>query len=118
MLRINGPRAGRFCDGHTRRSFIQIGALGFTGLTLDQILRAEAQADTGHHTERAVVMVYLPGGPTQYETFDPKPKAPAEIRGSFGTTATRVSGMHFCELLPKLADIFCRLTIIIAAFMR
>lgn len=57
-------------------------------------------------------MIYLPGGPTQHETFDPKPLAPAEIRGSFGTIPTSVPGVHFCELLPKLAQRLDRFSVV------
>ena len=50
-----------------------------------------------------MVFIFQSGGPSQHETWDPKPQAPAEIRGDYGTTATRTSGVHFCEYLPRLA---------------
>lgn len=65
-----------------------------------QLLNAGSPKGTA---EKSVIMVYLPGGPTQHETFDPKPDAPVEIRGSFGTTQTSVPGIQFCELLPQLS---------------
>lgn len=105
MLTLLDRHSTRFCDGLSRRSFLRIGGLGFgsgvCGVSLPQIL----QAATGRQSAKAksVVMVYLPGGPTQHETFDPKPTMPSEIRGAFRPTATRVPGVHFCELLPKLS---------------
>ncbi len=80
---------------------MRIGSLGFgAGLTLTDILQASpASADQ----TRSVIMVYLCGGPTQFETFDPKPNAPVEIRGSFQPTATKIPGIQYCELLPKLS---------------
>ena len=71
-------------------------------MSLARLLHAEAGGNRSS-TQRSVVMIYLPGGPTQHETFDPKPAAPREIRGSFGPTRTSVPGVQFCELLPKLA---------------
>jgi len=107
MLTIVGSRRPRFCDGLTRRSFLRIGSLGLgglgmNGLSLPNLLRAESQSGR-RSTDRSVIMIYLPGGPTQHETFDPKPHAPAEIRGSFDAIATAVPGVRFCESLPKLS---------------
>ena len=111
MLTINGAKTDRFCDGQSRRSFLRIGALGIGGISLDTLLRAKAFAKTDHH-EPAVIMIYLPGGPTQHETFDPKPGAAEEIRGAFRSIATRASGTRFCELLPKLAAISDQFSIV------
>ncbi|MCH8043310.1 MAG: DUF1501 domain-containing protein [Planctomycetes bacterium] len=101
MLTILGDRQTRFCDGLSRRGFLRIGSLGLGGLSLARLMQAETVGSTS--TQRSVVMIYLPGGPTQHETFDPKPDAPREIRGSFGPTRTKVPGVQFCETLPKLA---------------
>jgi len=85
-----------------RRDVLRIGSLASGGLSLPDVLQAEDHSGlTG--SDRAVVMIYLPGGPTQFETFDPKPAAPVEIRGSFDAISTRIPGVHFCELLPELA---------------
>ncbi len=78
-----------------------MGSLGLGGLTLSSLLKAEARRVESR--DRSVVIIYLPGGPTQHETFDPKPHAPAEIRGSFRPIQTRIPGTQFCELLPKLS---------------
>ncbi len=101
MLRIDGGRA-RFCDGYSRRNFLKIGALGFAGLTLPRLLRAEAAAGVrnGH---KSVIMIFLPGGPAHQDIFDLKPQAPLEIRGEFRPIKTNVPGMEVCEHLPLLA---------------
>ncbi len=102
MLTILGSQQPRFCDGLSRRSFLRIGALGLGGATLAR--PRSVSATPGHSSDdRAVIMVYLPGGPTQHETFDPKPTAPVEIRGAFGPIETSVPGVRFCELLPELS---------------
>ncbi len=109
MLTIFGDSQQRFCDGLSRRSFLRIGSLGLGGFSLARLLRAESlhspsQTDQ-RSSEKSVIMIYLPGGPTQHETFDPKPNAPQEIRGSYQALQTSVPGVHFCELLPKLSRI-------------
>lgn len=93
-----------------RRGFVRAGVFGSTALTLPTLLAADqaGKADRQH----SVVMIYLPGGPTQHETFDPKPYAPPEIRGSYGTINTAVPGVHFCELLPRLAAISDRFSVV------
>jgi hypothetical protein len=101
MLTIPGPRH-RYCNGLSRRSFLQIGGLALGGLTLPDLLRAEDRAKTGR-TQRSVIMVYLSGGLAHQDTFDLKPKAPAEVRGEFKPIATSVPGVQIGELLPHLA---------------
>ena len=102
LLTLLGNKNGQFCDRVSRRNFITIGALGLGGLSLDNLLRAEAQSSAATDC-RSVIMIYLAGGPTQHETFDPKPNAPDNVRGSYGSIATSLPGVHFCELVPKLA---------------
>ncbi len=103
MLSLLGNRTGDFCDGISRRSLLRVGAVGMSGLTLPDLLRAESNGAVNRQP-RSVVMIYLPGGPTQHETFDPKPDAPSEIRGSYQPIATSQPGVRFCELLPRLAS--------------
>ena len=100
MLRVLGPSA-RLCDGIPRRSFLQIGALGLGGLTLGNLMKAEAASGKKNH--KSVIMVYLSGGLAHQDTFDPKPDAPAEVRGEFKPIATKLPGVRFSELVPKLA---------------
>ena len=79
---------------------------------MPQLLRAEASNKSSELRQGSVVMVYLPGGPTQHETFDPKPEAPPEIRGAYDPIRTAVPGVHFCELLPRLAKLANRFSVI------
>lgn len=102
MLRSIG-QAHKFCDGMSRRDFFHIGAAGFAGLTLPNLLRAEAAAGI-RATGRSVINIYLGGGPTHMDTFDLKPKAPREFRGEFTPIQTKASGVEICELMPKLAS--------------
>lgn len=110
MLTIPGPKS-RFCDGVTRRSWLQIGGLALGGMALPEILRAEA-ASGGRKRIKGVIMVLLPGGPTHLDMYDLKPDAPVEIRGEFRPIATNVEGIEICELMPHLAGMADKLTLI------
>ncbi|MCA9036623.1 MAG: DUF1501 domain-containing protein [Planctomycetaceae bacterium] len=109
MMRFQGP-SFRFCDGVRRRSFLQAGSLAVGGLTLSSLLQAEQAS--GRRSHRSVIMVYLSGGIAHQDTFDLKPEAPAEVRGEFRPVNTTVPGTQFCELLPKLAGIADKCTIL------
>ncbi len=90
-----------------RRELLQVGGLSILGTGLADLARLEAAAVDGTANRaraKAVVFIFQSGGPSQHETFDPKSQAPAEIRGEYGTTATQLPGIHFCEYLPKLAQ--------------
>jgi len=112
MFTVPGIHQPQFCDGSSRRNFLKVGALGFGGLTMPDLLRAEASSTQPGRRQGSVVMIYLPGGPTQHETFDPKPDAPSEIRGSFDPIRTAIPGVQFCELLPRLARLAKRFSVI------
>src|SRR5579871_3371476 len=99
MLSVFANATGRYCDGISRRNFLRIGALGVAGLTLPQLLRAEAICGSSN-PHKAVIMIFLPGGPAHQDTFDLKPDAPAELRGEFKPIRTNVPGIEICELLP------------------
>ncbi len=103
MLSLLG---GKFqhCDGITRRTFLTAGALGFGGLTLANLLRAEAAAGIGS-SNKAIINLHLDGGPPQMDMIDLKPLAPSEIRGEFLPISTKVPGFEISELLPKLASV-------------
>src|SRR5215470_3969539 len=103
MLKILGPKQ-RFCDGVSRRNFLKIGALGLGGLALPQLLRAESQSGI-RLSHKAVIMIFLPGGPSHQDMFDLKADAPSEIRGEFKPIATKVPGLQICEHLPLLARV-------------
>ena len=110
MLTLFDRNSVPHCDGISRRNCLRIGSLGLGGLTLSSLLKAEAVSGANH--DRSVVIIYLPGGPTQHETFDPKPFAPADIRGSFQPIQTQIPGTQFCELLPKLSGIADKFSIV------
>lgn len=110
MLTIYGGQS-RFCDGVSRRNFLKIGALGLGGLALPQLLRAEARMGIGK-THKAVIMIFLPGGPSHQDIFDLKPEAPAEIRGEFKPISTSVPGIQICEHLPRLAAVMDKLVLV------
>ena len=104
------------CAGIARRNFIQLGAGGVLGLGMSDLiqLRARAAQAAGKSSPDHVncILVWLDGGPTHYETFDPKPDAPSDIRGEFKTIPTTVPGVHFCETVPKLAKTLDKMAII------
>ena len=115
MLKILGPtrRNSGFCDGVSRRNFLKIGGLGLGGLGLPQLLAAEAAGGLGRgNPHKAVIMIFLPGGPSHQDMFDLKLDAPREIRGEFKPIPTNVNGLQICEHLPKLAKIADKYTII------
>ncbi|MCS6851074.1 MAG: DUF1501 domain-containing protein [Gemmataceae bacterium] len=114
MLTIHATDRHRYCDGLSRRSFLQAGILGATGLTLADGLRAQAAAqDRGSPTrETALILIWLDGGPTHMDTYDLKPSAPAEYRGPMKAIPTNVPGVAVCELMPRQARIMDRLTIV------
>jgi hypothetical protein len=97
----------------SRRSFLSIGALALGGLSMPQLLRATAAApkpvSSGGLGHKAVIMVYLPGGPPHQDTYDLKMDAPSEVRGEFKPIKTAVPGIEICELLPNLAKNMKRL---------
>src|SRR5262245_12976529 len=88
MFRIWGKRES-FCDGVTRRGFLQVGAFG-VGLTLAEMLRLRATAGQPGASARAAIMIYLPGGPSHMDMYDLKPDAPREFRGEFKPIPTNV----------------------------
>ena len=112
MLTFSGRRRA-FCDGIGRRDFLTLGALG-AGLTLADALRlqAAAPAKTGGTPAKSVVMVYLPGGPSHIDMYDPKPDAPVEFRGEFKAISTNVAGVQICEHMPLQAKMMDKLAIL------
>ncbi|HEV3436233.1 MAG TPA: DUF1501 domain-containing protein [Gemmata sp.] len=114
MLTIFGkPHSrGGFCDGVTRRDFLTIGGTLFGGaLALPKLLAAEAQSG-GTSSHRAVINIYLPGGPPHIDMWDLKPDAPAEVRGEFKPIKTNVPGIEICEQFPKIASMMDKFAII------
>ncbi|MFL2909292.1 MAG: DUF1501 domain-containing protein [Limisphaerales bacterium] len=95
------------CAGIGRRDFIQLGVGGILGLGMGDLmsLRADAARAAGKPNPDNIncILVWLDGGPTHFETFDPKPDAPSDVRGEFKPIPTNVAGVHFCETVPRLA---------------
>lgn len=116
MLQIIGRRISPQCDGHSRRHFLKIGGLALGGLSLPQILRAEqaagASPPAGRLGHKAVIMIYLSGGPSHQDMYDLKMQAPPEIRGTFRPIATNVPGIEICEHMPLLAKMMDKFAII------
>ena len=106
----------RNCRGLTRRNAIQLGLGGLFGMGLaDGLLRRAFSAETGSPQRieaSSCILIWLDGGPSHYETFDPKPLAPKEVRGEFEPIATKVPGGYFSQHLPRLAGIADKLAII------
>jgi len=113
MLTVLAPPAKRsgYCDGVSRRNFLRIGALGLGGLALPQLLQAEALSGI-RRSHKAVIMVFLPGGPSHQDMFDLKADAPSEVRGEFRPIGTNVPGIQICEHLPLLAQLADKYTLI------
>lgn len=105
-------RPQRFCDGIDRRNFLSVGAFG-AGLALADVLRAKASpTPSPAGSPKAAIMVFLPGGPSHIDTYDPKPDAPAEFRGEFKAIPTAVPGIRICEHLPLQAKMFDKLAVV------
>ena len=113
MLTIFG-RKNRYCDGVSRRSFLTIGALGLgaSALHLADVFRAEAQAGTTGSQQRAVINIFLGGGPPHQDMWDIKTEAPAEIRGEFKPIATSVPGIQIGEVFPRIASMMDKCVVI------
>jgi hypothetical protein len=99
------------CGRVSRRSFLQIGGLALGGISLPQLLQAESQQGIGR-SHKAIIMIFLSGGPPHQDMFDLKMDAPVEIRGEFQPIQTTVPGIEICEHLPRLAKLMDRLVII------
>ena len=100
----------------TRREWLRAGGLGALGLSLPSLLRADSAAALAKPSSfgraKSCVLIFLSGGPPQHYTFDPKPDAPAEIRGTIGSIRTSVPGLHLSELLPRTAKQMHRVALI------
>ena len=115
MLEITGS-AYRHCDRMARRSFIRLGSLAMGGLSLPAMLRREAQAAEAKPRRKAVIELWLAGGPSHLDMYDLKPQAPAEFRGEFRPIRTNVSGIEISEHLPHQAKVMDRMAIVRSAY--
>lgn len=109
MLRIDAGTTAKYCDGQSRRSFLQLGIAGMASVGLSQILAAKAQTaeTTGSSRDTSVILIWLDGGPGHMDTYDMKPQAPVEYRGIWSPISTNVPGTSVTQLFPlhaKIAD--------------
>src|SRR5687768_2094569 len=95
----------------SRRDFLRIGSLGLGGLSLSSLLGARAAAPSST-ADKSVIFLFQHGGPSQFETFDPKMSAPAEIRCQTGEISTSLPGITFGSTLPRLARLADRMAIV------
>jgi hypothetical protein len=105
MLHLTARGQAHTCDGITRRDFLQVGSLGAIGLSLSDLVAAQARgAVAKDHDERGVIMIFNLGAPSQLDTFDLKPEAPVEIRGPFKPIKTKAAGIEISEIFPLHAQ--------------
>src|SRR6266511_4471293 len=111
--RFQPPASDLIRVGGSRRWFLQTGLAGLAGLSLPDLLRCRAeQAKPGGGARKAVILIWLSGGPSQLDTWDPKPDTPAEVRGPFGSIPTRLPGVRVGELMPRTARIMDKLCVL------
>jgi len=103
MLRLDANRSVTFCDGLTRRDFLHAGSLGFLGLTLPEFLAVKASGAVDPKKDVNCIQLMLVGGPSQLDTWDMKPDAPASIRGPYKPIKTNVPGIEISEIFPRMA---------------
>src|ERR1035437_215821 len=103
MFRLDADKRVHFCDGVTRRDFLHAGSLAFLGLSMPQFLRLKAMASAKPEKDVNCIQLMLVGGPSQLDTWDMKPDAPASIRGPFKPIKTNVSGIEISEIFPRMA---------------
>lgn len=120
MLRLPGDDCSDLCDSGsiTRRDLLRVGGAGFMGLTLGSIFEMQALAKEavkhapGWAKAKNIIMLYLQGGPSHLDLWDPKENVPDNVKSVFGTIPTRIPGIHFTELLPRLAKVNDKMTMI------
>jgi len=114
MLRIDSGSTGRYCDGVSRRSFLQVGVAGMATVGLPEILRAKsASAANGRPSKNtSVILLWIDGGPSHMDLYDLKPEAPSEYAGIWKPIPTNVPGMEISELFPLQAQIADKFSIV------
>src|SRR5438874_1130417 len=120
MISIPG-KPGSTCDGFSRREFLRVGGAGMLGISLADILRLQANAETapadvkhknGWGNAKSVIFIFLQGGPSHIDIWDPKPDAPSNVRGEFKPLPTKIPGMHIGEHMPMMAKAIDKATLI------
>src|SRR6266851_5813543 len=106
MIRIDFGSTARYCDGLSRRSFLQLGVAGMASIGLPRLLQAREQSASKKNT--SVILIWLDGGPSHLDLYDMKPDAPAEYRGIWKPIRTKVPGFDITELFPSIGAIAAR----------
>src|SRR5262245_8967831 len=110
MLTISDLLPQRHCQGQSRRDFLRVGSLALAGLALPDLLRVRALE--ANPRDKAVVVLFLQGGPPQTETFDPKMTAPVEFRSATGEIQTALPGITFGSTFPRMARMADRIAVV------
>jgi len=114
MMRIDAGGSGKYCDGMSRRSFVQLGVAGMASLGLGDVLRAKEQSASQGIEKRntSAILIWLDGGPSHLDLYDMKPEAPAEVRGLWNPIRTNVPGFDITELFPLQAQVADKFSIV------
>ncbi|MFO0914837.1 MAG: DUF1501 domain-containing protein [Pirellulales bacterium] len=113
MLRLNAGESRPYCDGMSRRSFVQLGVAGMASLGLPAVLQARAESRQRSVPEnRSAILIWLDGGPSHLDLYDMKPEAPSEYRGIWRPIRTNVSGIEISELFPQQAKVADKFSIV------
>src|SRR5512145_2018272 len=123
MLVIPGDRGKATCDGMTRRELLRVGGSALMGITLADLLNLQSQARAnpaapardhgpGFGRARSIILIYLQGGPSHLDLWDPKDNVPDRVRSSFNAINTRLPGVRVTELLPRIAQVLDKTTLI------
>ncbi|MEZ6078806.1 MAG: DUF1501 domain-containing protein [Pirellulaceae bacterium] len=119
MLDLIGQGKAHTCNGATRRDFLQVGTLGALGLGLPQMLQAESAGIVDPSKDKkSCILIFNLGAPSQLDTFDMKPNAPAEVRGPFQPISTNADGIQLSEILPRHAKIADKIALVRSCFHR
>ena len=114
MFRLDLGKTQGYCDGISRRSFLQLGMTGMASVGLPQLLQARqlSKAKTGGKKNTSVILIWLDGGPSHLDLYDMKPQAPIEYRGLWKPINTKVPGIQITELFPRQARVMDKFSII------
>jgi hypothetical protein len=114
MLRLNLGKTSSYCDGHSRRSFLQVGMAGMASIGLPSLLRAKEEAGriNGQTKSTSCILIWLDGGPSHMDMYDMKPDAPAEYRGIWKPIKTNVPGFDITEMYPRQAKVADKFSVV------
>lgn len=116
MIRLDTRRSATMCNGPSRRDFLHAGSIAPLGLTLASALKTNAASESKPDTDVNCIFLFLVGAPSQLDTFDPKPNAPAEVRGPFQPAASKVPGLQLSEIFPETAKHADKFSVIRSAY--